>query len=373
MKQLPLRIALLLLLVVVSMLYGMVSYSQGLPPYPQAERLYSRLFGPDVRLDPAADSAEDAPSALRYTDATAIADARARLVSLLWGDSALPDRLPDAVYRGHEDPLLGAIAGLARIDRLVIEMDFDLSSTAYHFVPQRPNNRVVVYHAGHDQVLAGAAQLIEILLKQGYAVVGVEMPLEGGNRDAARARVAGGTLDLRSHAQFSLLRPDRGHPLRYFIEPVVVAINHVLHEYAYDGVAMIGLSGGGWTTTLAAALDPRIRLSIPVAGSYPRYLRHTQAEYGDWEQRAPDVYALAGYRELYVLGAHGAGRRQLQVLNVNDPCCFSGYGWKTYAGQVVRAIRAAGPGEFRVFADDSHDRHAISAAAMLRILQELGK
>ena len=30
---------------------------------------------------------------------------------------------------------------------------------------------------------------------------------------------------------------------------------------------MIGLSGGGWSTTVAAALDPRIGLSLPVAGS----------------------------------------------------------------------------------------------------------
>ena len=29
---------------------------------------------------------------------------------------------------------------------------------------------------------------------------------------------------------------------------------------------MIGLSGGGWTTAVEAAIDPRIKLSIPVAG-----------------------------------------------------------------------------------------------------------
>ena len=36
---------------------------------------------------------------------------------------------------------------------------------------------------------------------------------------------------------------------------------------------MIGLSGGGWTTTVAAAIDPRVGLSIPVAGSLPFDMR----------------------------------------------------------------------------------------------------
>jgi hypothetical protein len=34
---------------------------------------------------------------------------------------------------------------------------------------------------------------------------------------------------------------------------------------------MFGLSGGGWSTTIAAALDPRITLSVPVAGSVPKF------------------------------------------------------------------------------------------------------
>ena len=37
---------------------------------------------------------------------------------------------------------------------------------------------------------------------------------------------------------------------------------------------MMGKSGGGWTTTLAAALDPRISFSAPIAGSIPPGQRH---------------------------------------------------------------------------------------------------
>jgi PhoPQ-activated pathogenicity-related protein len=38
----------------------------------------------------------------------------------------------------------------------------------------------------------------------------------------------------------------------------------------YKHIVMAGLSGGGWTTTIAAAIDPRIQLSIPIAGSIPQ-------------------------------------------------------------------------------------------------------
>jgi len=67
------------------------------------------------------------------------------------------------------------------------------------------------------------------------------------------------------------------------------------------------IPGGGWTTTLYAAIDPTIRCSFPVAGSIPLYLR-TKGSVGDREQFEPSFYSIAGYPDLYVLGAHGRGR-----------------------------------------------------------------
>lgn len=54
--------------------------------------------------------------------------------------------------------------------------------------------------------------------------------------------------------------------MRFFIEPVVLAVNYA-KALGYDEIVMLGLSGGGWTTTVSAAVDSRIKLSIPVAGS----------------------------------------------------------------------------------------------------------
>ena len=65
----------------------------------------------------------------------------------------------------------------------------------------------------------------------------------------------------------------KGSPLRFFLEPVVTGINYFLSKYpACHDIAMMGLSGGAWTTTVAPAIDTRITLSIPVAGSQPAYV-----------------------------------------------------------------------------------------------------
>ena len=93
-----------------------------------------------------------------------------------------------------------------------------------------------------------------------------------------------------------------------------MVLNEVTQGGAYQDVIMIGHSGGGWTTTLAAAIDPRIRLSFPVAGSLPLYLQEGPCGItADYEQVVPSLYRdRASYLDLYVLGSVGAGRRQVQ-------------------------------------------------------------
>ncbi len=52
---------------------------------------------------------------------------------------------------------------------------------------------------------------------------------------------------------------------------MILAVNYAVGALGYDHIVMLGLSGGGWTTTLAAAVDARIALSMPVAGSVPKF------------------------------------------------------------------------------------------------------
>ena len=92
--------------------------------------------------------------------------------------------------------------------------------------------------------------------------------------------------------------------LRFFLEPEIVSLNYLLLKSNYQDVNMVGLSGGGWTTNLLAAIDDRIKFSFSVAGSMPLYYR-SDASMGDIEQFLPELYRdIAGYPDLYVLGAY---------------------------------------------------------------------
>jgi hypothetical protein len=50
-----------------------------------------------------------------------------------------------------------------------------------------------------------------------------------------------------------------------------LSVNYAVNVLGYKHVVLVGLSGGGWTTTVTAAVDPRIKLSIPIAGSVPKW------------------------------------------------------------------------------------------------------
>ena len=85
----------------------------------------------------------------------------------------------------------------------------------------------------------------------------------------------------------------------YFIEPVVLSINHAL-ALGYDPhrIYLMGKSGGGWTTTLAAAVDPRITVSFPIAGSVPLDIkvgRWRAHDVGDYEQKPQPDPSPGGY------------------------------------------------------------------------------
>lgn len=357
-------------LCLVSMLYGMVSYSQELPPF-------SFLMQREDRQVPESQSNTDSgpwdrevSQELTLLTADDAVRQRRQLIEFMWGVTELPSALPVRVDREHVDDRFSQVPGLAAIDRLEVSMDYHLQSFVFHFRPHNPNDRVVVYHYGHGGGFEMDTRTIAAFLARGYAVAALAMPLEGLNGQSSA--LDDDKVVLIRHTDFERLVPRRGHPVRYFVEPVIVTLNYLEREYDYGDIAMVGLSGGGWTTTVAAAIDTRIRSSFPVAGSSPVYLRRVKPQHrGDWEETVPALYQRVSYLDMYVLGGSGTGRKQLQVLNQYDPCCFEGLGWQSYRDSVNARVRLLGDGSFDVFNDDSHREHKISEAAIARILSEL--
>jgi hypothetical protein len=112
--------------------------------------------------------------------------------------------------------------------------------------------------------------------------------------------------------------------MRFFVEPVSLAINFALTQ-GYERFVMVGLSGGGWSTTVASALDKRIGLSFPVAGSVPFSMRANSPWHdgGDFEQeRERSIYEACDYECMYTLAGLEEDRMQVQLLHEADSCCF---------------------------------------------------
>ena len=296
---------------------------------------------------------------------------RGNLISFLWG-GALPSSLPSKVVSDFSDTRYNDISSLDKIDKLIIAMEFELESNVYHFIPKTPNNKVILYHQGHQGDFYNGKEQIMEFLNNGYSVVAFSMPLLGLNNQPVIQSLKLGKIELTNHHRMSFLLPRKGHPIKYFIEPVVTTLNYLEDKFDYSSVSMVGLSGGGWTTTLAAAVDTRITKSFPVAGTYPIYIQSRQEKgWGEYEDIVPELYNTANYLELYILGAYGLDRKQLQILNRYDPCCFTGIESETYKHIVKKRVDQLGSGEYDLFLDDSHRQHMISEVAMSRILNEL--
>lgn len=115
--------------------------------------------------------------------------------------------------------------------------------------------------------------VVDYFNQLGYDVMELMMPLIGCNTHAG---ASGG------HAWFKQWEEKGDHTMRYFIEPVALAAGYA-KTLGYKHIVMVGLSGGGWTTTVAAAVVTDIELSFPTAGSTPKWPTEL------WSQWVPDL------------------------------------------------------------------------------------
>jgi hypothetical protein len=309
---------------------------------------------------------------------------RKALIDYLWGTNGFPtQRLPEVVLTNVGSPVKQLPEQLGRVDELRMALAPGLEGLAYHFVPARPNRQLVVVHHGHactldddpspQDVGYGLQRTIAALLTEGYGVLGVFMP-----------HMRPGDCTGQHAAMFEL--PTTGSPLKYFLEPTALSLNYLKTRSKADRFPnyrtfhMAGLSGGGWTTTVYAAIDPTIQCSFPIAGSIPLYLR-SGGSVGDREQFEPTFYQIAGYVDLYLLGAYGRGRKQVQILVRRDNCCFgeaqhdsraAGMGYaeamREYERRVHQALDRLGPGSFRIEIDESAPSHMISHHTIGQVL-----
>jgi pimeloyl-ACP methyl ester carboxylesterase len=321
---------------------------------------------------------------LTISSAADVANRRAALIQFIWGSDGFPNsRLPSSIERNVPSPVSN-LGNLERVDTLHIAMDAGLEGLAHHFIAGQKNGRLVVFHHGHacsfddNPGLAdrdvGMQRTINGLLSYGYSVLAVYMP-----------HMRPGDCRTISHGDMFDI-PTTGSPMKFFLESVAVSLNYLKTKSALDGFpayqdfSMVGLSGGGWTTTVYAAIDPTIKLSFPVAGSIQLYLRSGDS-IGDEEQWLSRFYQVAGYPDLYILGSHGLGRKQIQILNRRDDCCFGesqhdptrtgmtyDEAMRGYESRVQSALHNLGSGFFHLEIDEVAPYHMISQNALVNVI-----
>jgi dienelactone hydrolase len=138
-------------------------------------------------------------------------------------------------------------------------------------------------------------------------------------------------------------------------------------------VAVTGLSGGGWQTITLSALDPRVKLTNPVAG-YSSYVTRTQfpiLDMGDSEQTPSDLAAVVDYTHLTAMMAP---RPTLLTYNALDSCCFragNSLSPLVQAAQPIFKLLDAGDKlRYHVNFDDGHNYGRDNREALYKMLRD---
>lgn len=254
----------------------------------------------------------------------------------------------------------GVLTNVDHVESFTVEMEKEFKSIVYRFVAkENKQNQLVIFHEGHGNLLEEKSMSpIKWLLEEGYDVLVFHMPGLPPN------------TPLMNHNELGEINLEQGNPMKFFVEPVIVVLNYIERNYHYKHIDMTGISGGGWTTYLVAAIDTRIEYSFPTAGGYPLYLRKgpctTLAEWSDYESNNPIFYKhIASYLDLYILGAYGEGRKQVQILNKYDGKSF-GIKYKTYENAVQNV-----ESDWSVFSDTNNLDHSISEDVMKNVILPL--
>jgi hypothetical protein len=265
-----------------------------------------------------------------------------------------------------EEPTAGQVTRHRSVRAFHITTANGPQSTVTWFEPQNPvEGRFAIYHEGHGgaAVVIGA-ETIDWLLARGWEVIAMDMPLLGGNASFARP-------GLQGHADFEALDDGEVSPLEHFLLPVKAVVDAVgaVSAARDPDILLIGRSGGGWTTYVYGAVDPRIDIAVSVAGGRPIATRLDApwgaAELGDYEQAAPHLYDAVPHENLMLAAG---SRAAFYVFNRWDTCCFR----VQPADSFVRYLRRGGRAMKKpvgVFVDPDHRGHSMSE----RAYAELGR
>lgn len=359
-------------LVIVGGVAGVAAWAVHEGGYAPARIAWKRWRAPDKytydEIDPRFRQT-DPRSLITVRTREAADERRAALIAAIFGAQGYPaERRPDRVEANVTMPELGRIDSLAGIDRLTVDLGHGVTKPSYLMRPARANGTLVLYQHGYAGTFIQVRQHIKAMLDQGYTVLAMNLLSYDAGTWPAQMNLPGrGWYRVAPHDLPTFFE----HPMRFWFEPAAAALNHAFATGGFQHVYMLGFSMGGWTTQVMAAMTPLIERSYSVAGGYSLYLRSQERN----ETPPPVLYGrlaqAADYLDMYVLAADRPGRRQLQIFNRYDRCCYRNTKALLYRDATREAIGEIGGGSFDVIIDETHADHKISDHAMALILADM--
>ena len=315
----------------------------------------------------------DIPSLIDIKNNDDINKKRIELISYIFKNEVnYNTKIPTVIEKNISDDKYSHLINLDSIDKFVIEMEYGIDSKAYLFLPKIQSGNLIIYHQGHSGDFYNGKETIQYFLDNNSAVLAFSMPLTGQNSNPVIESDNFGNFKLLYHDDLIFLKSDNFSPLKLFFEPIFLSLNYLDQNYSFTNYHMVGISGGGWTTGVYSALDPRIEKSFVVAGTAPMFLRfNTPSNFGDYEQMDVDFYKIANYLEQYVMSSSGENREQLQIFNKNDPCWFSGSDFLIYEDEIQNTLLLTGDGTFSIHIDENNYSHSISLDSLKLISQKI--
>ena len=296
-----------------------------------------------------------------------VMEKRQDIIDYIWKGNT--NSIPIKVEKDIDDSRFD-MNNLKQIDKITIEMDYGVNSVAYLFFPKSSENSLVIYHQGHKGDFIHGKNTIEKLVEEGYAVLAFTMPLVEPNSQPIVDMPKHGVFKMQHHNHFLYLDNPDFSSLKFFLEPIMMSLDYVDENYSFEEYSMVGLSGGGWTTTVYSAIDPRIKHSYAVSGGYPEYLQQ-MFNVGHYERNNSGFMDIVNYPELYVMSSFGENRTSMHISIEWDSGNRCGNFAQTYDEPVKEAVNQLGSGTFKNYLDSSFIGHDISDEAISVILKEL--
>ena len=340
-------------------------------PYSELNNLKNQLETNTLELDNRSFDLVDVDNKISLQNTNDLEEKREELIQFIWKTNSLPKQLPTFVDSDISDERFSALSNLKQIDRLTIDMEYGLSSIVYIFSPENNNGDLIIYHQGHSGGFINGKSTIQKFLNNGFTVAAFSMPLIGLNNQPIIELENIGQVKLFKHNQFVFLESETFSSMSYFFTPITVTLNHLSNNYSFENFHMVGISGGGWTTTIYPALDSRITKSFSVAGSLPLSLRTIIDDVGDYEQYNPEFYSIANYMEFYIMSSYGENRKHVQIYNKFDPCCFAISSFDLFENSMIEYLSKFNSGNFDIIIDDTNNQHKISEYMINLIITEI--